>query len=126
MYTVLMVIFIIDVALLIPTILMQSGSGAEAGMFGSSLTMGAFGAKTSEVLVKFTRWLVAIFMVSAFLLGFLKVREHKRFAVEPATVETMPAPDTDTERSPEESRGLIPSEIPQEGAPVLPMLPENN
>jgi len=60
MYTVLMVIFIIDVALLIPTILMQSGSGAEAGMFGSSLTMGAFGAKTSEVLVKFTRWLVAI------------------------------------------------------------------
>lgn len=79
MQTLLMVIFVVDVILLIVVILMQSGSGADAGMFGSSLTMGAFGAKTSETLTNFTRWLVAIFMLTALLLGYLKVREYKAF-----------------------------------------------
>lgn len=85
MYTLLLVIFIVDVVLLIPVILMQSGSGAEAGMFGSSLTLGAFGAKSSEVLVNLTKWLAAIFMIAAFLLGYIKIREAKQYSNEANT-----------------------------------------
>jgi len=80
MYTLLMVIFIVDIIILIPLILMQSGSGAQSGMFGSDLTLGAFGAKTSEVLVKFTRWMVIIFFVSAFFLGYIKIKERQEYA----------------------------------------------
>ena len=77
MFTLLLVIFIIDIVLIIPVILLQSGSGAQSGVFGSDMAMGAFGAKTSEVLVRFTKWLVGIFFVLAFLLGYLKVQEYK-------------------------------------------------
>lgn len=77
MFTFLLVVFIIDVILLIVVVLMQSGSGADAGLFGGSLTQGAFGAKSSEALVKITGWLVAIFMIFAFLMGFLQVQKTK-------------------------------------------------
>lgn len=94
LFNFLMVIFVIDVVLLIPVIMMQSGSGAEAGMFGSGLTMGTFGAKTSEVLVNATKWLVAIFMVSAFLLGYLQVMRTK--SLSPATQDSVQTETTDT------------------------------
>ncbi|MGC8764711.1 MAG: preprotein translocase subunit SecG [Brevinematia bacterium] len=77
MYTFLLVIFILVVLLLIPLILMQTGSGAQSGMFGSDFAMGVFGAKTNEVLIKITKWLVGIFFFLAFLLGYIKVREFK-------------------------------------------------
>ncbi len=80
MFTVLMIIFILDVILLVPVILMQSGSGAQSGVFGSDLTLGAFGAKTSEVLVRFTKWLVGIFLASAFLMGYIKIKEVQSYA----------------------------------------------
>ncbi|OHD53717.1 MAG: preprotein translocase subunit SecG [Spirochaetes bacterium GWF1_51_8] len=83
MYTFLLILFIIVVILIIPVILMQSGSGAETGMFGSNITLGAFGAKSSEVLLKVTRWLVAIFLALAFLLSYIKVIEHKSLAAKP-------------------------------------------
>ncbi len=94
MSTLLLVIFIISVVLLIPTILMQSGSGAEAGMFGSDLTLGAFGAKTSEVLVKFTRWLVIIFLASAFLFTLIKMRENSLAPVTPKVNNSQAAPQS--------------------------------
>ena len=75
LFTILLIIFIIDLLLLIPVILLQSGSGAQSGMFGQDLAMGAFGAKTSEMLVNFTKWLVGIFLFTAFLMGYIKVRE---------------------------------------------------
>ncbi len=77
MYTFLLIIFIIVVILLIPLILMQTGSGAQSGMFGSDFAMGVFGAKTNEVLVKITKWMVGIFFLLAFLLGYIKVKEVK-------------------------------------------------
>lgn len=79
MFNVLLVFFVIIVILLIPTILLQSGSGAQSGMFGSDLAMGAFGAKTSEVMVRFTKWLVALFFILAFLLGYIKIQESKAY-----------------------------------------------
>ncbi len=104
MFTFLMIIFILDIILLVPVILMQSGSGAQSGVFGSDLTMGAFGAKTSEVLVKFTQWLVGIFIVSAFLMGYIKIKEMQNYArkhptqqqTEEATVQTNSTVNTGT------------------------------
>ena len=83
MYTFLLIIFIVSVLLLIPTILLQSGSGAQSGIFGGDITLGAFGAKSSEVLVNFTKWLVGIFMVTSFLMGYIKVQENKAFTRQP-------------------------------------------
>lgn len=79
MYTLLLIIFIVDVLIMIPVILMQSGTGADAGMFGSNLTLGAFGAKSNEVLNNFTKWLVIIFFASTLLMGLIKVREVKAY-----------------------------------------------
>lgn len=77
MFGLLLVIFIIDIVLLLVVILLQSGSGAQSGMFGNDLAMGAFGAKSSEVMVKATKWMVGIFFVTCFLMGFIKVQEYK-------------------------------------------------
>lgn len=79
MYTFLLVIFIIVILLLIPIILMQSGSGAQSGMLGSDFAFGVFGAKTNEVLVKITKWLIGIFMFLAFILGYIKVKEFNAY-----------------------------------------------
>ncbi len=110
MSTLLLVIFILSVVLLIPTILMQSGSGAEAGMFGSDLTLGAFGAKTSEVLVKFTRWLVVIFMASAFLYTYIAVKENSLAPTNTPKVNTAPAPTTET--APQDTQSPAPESQP--------------
>lgn len=88
MYTFLLIIFIVAVLLLIPTILLQSGSGAQSGIFGGDITLGAFGAKTSEVLVNFTKWLVGIFMVTSFLMGYIKVQENKAYTRQPRQQQT--------------------------------------
>ncbi len=76
-FTILLVLFIIVVVLLIPLILMQTGSGAQSGMFGSDFATGVFGAKTNEVLVKITKWMVAAFFVFALALGYIKMREDR-------------------------------------------------
>ncbi|MEJ5284034.1 MAG: preprotein translocase subunit SecG [Brevinematales bacterium] len=76
-FTIFLVLFIIVVVLLIPLILMQTGSGAQSGMFGSDFATGVFGAKTNEVLVKITKWMVAAFFVFALALGYIKMREYK-------------------------------------------------
>jgi len=87
----LFIIFILDVILLIPVVLMQSGSGAQAGLFGSDFASGAFGAKTSEVLVNFTKWLVAIFFLTSLGLAYLHL--PKKVMSQPAvqSSETTPA-----------------------------------
>ncbi len=77
MITLLIVLFVIVVVLLVPLILMQSGSGAQSGMLGSDFAMGVFGAKTNEVLVKITKWMVGTFFLLAFLIGFVYVRNER-------------------------------------------------
>ena len=117
METIILIIFFISIILLIPTILMQSGSGADAGMFGTDLTMGAFGAKTSEVLVKFTGWLVVIFLTSAFLYGYIKVKENK--VVVPTRsnqLHSQPAPKT----KPATQKPALP-ETPNSSMPEKPL-----
>lgn len=68
----LFTIFVIAVILLIPAILLQST--AETGIFSSNITAGAFGARSNEVLVKFTAWCTFIFVVSALAMSIYFVR----------------------------------------------------
>lgn len=115
MFTFLLVLFIIVVLLLVPVILLQSGSGAQSGMFGSDLAMGAFGAKTNEVLVNFTKILVGLFLILAFAMSWLKIQESKALtrANRPANVATQPeapaAPAEDTNAAAPVEGGINPS-----------------
>jgi protein translocase SecG subunit len=113
MYTLLLVLFIISVILLVPTILLQSGSGAQSGLFGGDITMGAFGAKTSEVFVNFTMWLVGAFLALAFILSYMKIQEHKAYTRQTTqpSAEQVPASNAAPAQAPE----------PQNTAPVLPL-----
>lgn len=66
-------IFILTIILLIPTILLQA-TGADNGVFSSNITAGAFGARSNEILVKFTSWLVTIFIGMALILSIYFIR----------------------------------------------------
>ena len=126
METFLLIIFFIDVVLLIIVILLQAGSGAEAGMFGSDITMGAFGAKTSEVLLRMTRWLVAIFLVSSFLIGFLRVQETKKIVGQQRQEQQQDQGQTPPEVTP--TNEMNPSETPtatgtESGGLTIPTTP---
>ena len=74
----LLAIFIISIVLLIPTILLQT-NGANNGMLSSNITAGAFGARSNEVLVKFTSYCVAAFILSALLLSIHFIRINTDF-----------------------------------------------
>ncbi|MGL4388729.1 MAG: preprotein translocase subunit SecG [Brevinema sp.] len=69
----LLTIFVISIILLIPAILLQT-NGADNGVFSSNITAGAFGAKSNEILVKFTSWMAIAFVASALLLSIHYVK----------------------------------------------------
>ena len=99
----LLTIFIISIVLLIPTILLQT-NGANNGMLSSNITAGAFGARSNEILVKFTSYCITVFIVSALLLSIHFIRLDKEFVEEdiPTTEMTTEA-ETVTE---EEAKAL--------------------
>lgn len=85
----LLTVFVISIILLIPAILLQT-SGADNGVLASNMTAGAFGAKSNEVLVKFTAWMATLFLVSALLLSIHFVRASK---IQTSTPEQVSATD---------------------------------
>lgn len=85
-------LFVISIILLIPAILLQS-NGADNGVFSSNITAGAFGARSNEILVKFTSYCATIFIVSALLLSIHFIRISEIQEVE----ETIQAPTEQTE-----------------------------
>ncbi len=74
----LLTLFTLSVILLIPTIMLQS-NGANNGMMGSSAMSGAFGAKSNEILVRFTSYCVAVFIFSALLLSIHFIRANRAY-----------------------------------------------
>lgn len=108
MYSILIVVHIITCVLLVLTVLLQQGKGAEIGaVFGSSDTL--FGsAGPASFLHKLTTGLAVVFMVTSLVLTYLsahKVGDSIMQDVEvttspvttepvviPKTVETVPAP----------------------------------
>lgn len=69
----LFTVFIISIVLLIPAILIQS-NGSDNGIFSANITAGAFGARSNEILVKFTAYCAAVFMLSALAMSVYFVK----------------------------------------------------
>jgi len=72
----LTVIFFIIAVLLVAVILIQSGSSGGMGFIGGG-SQSAFGAKTGNVLTRFTAILAALFLVVSFVLGYFNSRGAK-------------------------------------------------
>src|ERR1700758_4317534 len=68
----LLVFFVLVALLMVLVILMQRPKSEGLGAaFGGGVTENIFGAQTTNVLVKFTSWLVAIFFALTFVLSIL-------------------------------------------------------
>src|ERR1700730_3947778 len=68
----LSVFFVLVALLMVLVILMQRAKSEGLGAaFGSGMTENIFGAQTTNVLVKFTAWLAAIFFALTFALSIL-------------------------------------------------------
>ncbi|MGL5254117.1 MAG: preprotein translocase subunit SecG [Brevinema sp.] len=75
MIIVLFTLFIISIVLLIPAVLLQSTS--DTGIFSSNITAGAFGARSNEILVKFTAWCAGIFILTALAMSYYFVQSSR-------------------------------------------------
>ena len=69
-------IFFLIAVLLIVIVLIQPGSQGGLGFFGGG-SQSAFGAKTGNVLTKFTTLLAALFLMVSLVLGYLNSRQSK-------------------------------------------------
>ncbi|MGL4561128.1 MAG: preprotein translocase subunit SecG [Brevinema sp.] len=89
----LLTIFVISIVLLIPAILLQT-NGADNGVLSSNITAGAFGAKSNEILVKFTSWMATVFIASALLLSihFVKGTASSKSSTAETTETSEPSP----------------------------------
>ena len=131
MYSILIVIYVIVCVLLVLTVLLQQGKGAEIGaVFGSSDTI--FGsAGPASFLNKITSGLAVLFMVLALVLTYLSAHrvedsimqdvEVITVPVTTETVETVPAPVTGVEKpvqgSGEKTDALADDSRPKENQP---------
>jgi preprotein translocase subunit SecG len=107
LYSVLIVVHIITCVLLVLTVLLQQGKGAEIGaVFGSSDTI--FGsAGPASFLHKLTTGLAVVFMVSSLVLTYLSAHKVEDSVMQdvqvttspviPEPVEITPAPVTEVE-----------------------------
>lgn len=114
MYSILIVVHVITCVLLVITVLLQQGKGAEIGaVFGSSDTI--FGsAGPASLLHKLTTGLAVLFMVSSLVLTYLSAHKIEDSVMQdvqvttspvttepaeiPETVKTVPAPVTGVEK----------------------------
>ena len=79
--TLLTVIFVISSILLILLILIQNSRSGGMGLFGGGAQT-AFGASSGDVLTKFTGVLVAVFLILAITLAYLKSQESGLSGIE--------------------------------------------
>ena len=94
MIIVLFTLFVISIVLLIPAVLLQSTS--ETGIFSSNITAGAFGARSNEVLVKFTAWCTTIFILSALAMSYYFVQSSRPATLQEPAVQQAPVGPTET------------------------------
>lgn len=110
--TLLTFVLIMISLIMVIAILMQRGSssGGMGAAFGGGVAESAFGAETTNVLVKATRWTGTAFFIVAFALYLL----HIDYAAQ------LQAEQTDSLEGVTE--GILPP--PSAAAPALPVLPE--
>ena len=75
----LLAIYVLVALLMVLVILMQRPKSEGLGAaFGGGVTENIFGAQTTNVLVKFTAWLTAIFFILTFVLSVLYAHKTSR------------------------------------------------
>ncbi len=126
--------FVLVSVLMVLVILMQRPKSEGLGAaFGGGVTENIFGAQTTNVLVKFTTWLVGIFFVLTFALSILNAHKstadtafRRELMKKQAAPQTSPAPAA-AKSSPVSSPATTPiqtspgiSPAPDSGASVLP------
>jgi preprotein translocase subunit SecG len=72
----LTILFFLVSVILITIVLIQPGSSGGMGIFGGG-SQSAFGAKTGNVMTRFTTVLAALFLLVSFVLGYLNSRQSK-------------------------------------------------
>ncbi|HOO45731.1 MAG TPA: preprotein translocase subunit SecG [Deltaproteobacteria bacterium] len=119
MYGVLLTVHIVVSVLLIVSVLLQSGKGADIGaVFGGAGSQALFGsAGPADFLNKATRVLVIVFMVTSLTLGY--------FAFEKPTqsiMDTQKVSDTAIPAAPAQpaqgTQGAAPADVPAAPAPA--------
>src|SRR5690242_21710427 len=75
----LLAVYVLVALLMVLVILMQRPKSEGLGAaFGGGVTENIFGAQTTNVLVKFTSWLTAIFFILTFVLSILYAHKTSR------------------------------------------------
>ena len=119
-----LVLFALVAVLMVFIILMQRPKSEGLGaVFGGGVTDNIFGAQTTNVLVKFTTWLAAIFFVLTFALSVLYAHQSTASsAFRRELMKTQGAPQTSPApaASPRSSLSPAASVAPNSGAGVVP------
>ena len=128
----LMLVFFVLVALLmVLVILMQRPKSEGLGAaFGGAVTENIFGAQTTNVLVKFTTWLAAIFFALTFALSVVYAHRgtggesafRRELMKQQAAPATSPAPGT-AQPSPVSSPASSPVQTSPASSPAPPAQP---
>ncbi len=123
-----LVLFALVAVLMVLVILMQRPKSEGLGAaFGAGVTENIFGAQTTNVLVKFTTWLAAIFLVLTFALSVLYAHHstassafRRELMKTQGAPQTSPAPAGTTPSPANASLASSPA-APDSGAGVLPV-----
>jgi preprotein translocase subunit SecG len=117
----LLVFFVLVALLMVLVILMQRPKSEGLGAaFGGAVTENIFGAQTTNVLVKFTTWLAAIFFALTFALSV--VYAHRGTGGESAfrreLMKQQAAPATPAPAKPQASPVSSPASSPIQASPA--------
>src|SRR5947199_5371924 len=119
--TVLLVLFVLVAGLMTLVILMQRPKSEGLGAaFGAGVTENIFGAQTTNVLLKFTTWLAAIFFALTFALSVLYSHHSvasssfRRELMKNQPAQTSPAPP-----KAQSSPGTSPATAPAQASPAV-------
>jgi preprotein translocase subunit SecG len=119
-----LLLFALVAVLMVFIILMQRPKSEGLGAaFGGGVTDNIFGAQTTNVLVKFTTWLAAIFFVLTFALSVLYAHQSTASsAFRRELMKTQGAPQTSPAPAASPGSSLSPaaSVAPNSGAGVVP------
>ena len=120
---VLLVFFVIDCLLMCLVVLMQRSKQEGLGAaFGGGITESMWGAQTSQVLVKTTVWLAAIFFILSISLARLyahreAMTEKSSSALNQQLLQPVAPASTNTPPAP---LPIVPSAVPAPNASVAP------
>jgi preprotein translocase subunit SecG len=127
----LLVFFVLVALLMVLVILMQRPKSEGLGAaFGGAVTENIFGAQTTNVLVKFTTWLAAIFFALTFALSVVYAHRgtggesafRRELMKQQAAPATSPAPGT-AQPSPVSSPASSPVQTSPASSPAPPAQP---